>query len=57
MADDQEKTEVYIFLNEKWTSSFFFAKAAMATCNGECHWLAFLKEKSFQDFVCSSRRY
>jgi len=46
MADDQEKTEVYIFLNEKGTCPFFCAKAAMAT-----------KEKSFQDFMCSSRRY
>ena len=39
MADDQEKTEDSIVLNEKRTSPFFYAKAAMAT-----------KVKSFQDF-------
>ncbi len=39
MADDQEKTEVLLSLNGKGTSSFSYAKAAMAT-----------KEKSFQDF-------
>jgi hypothetical protein len=39
MADDQEKTEVFIVLNEKGTGPFFYAKAAKAT-----------KVKSFQDF-------
>lgn len=39
MADDSEKTEVSIFLNEKRTSPFFCARAAMAT-----------KVKSLQDF-------
>ena len=39
MADDQEKTEDCSALNEKGTSPFFYAKAAMAT-----------KVKSFQDF-------
>ncbi|MFA7610466.1 MAG: hypothetical protein WCY51_03150 [Sulfurimonas sp.] len=31
MADDQEKTEEYIILNEKETRLFFYAKAAVAT--------------------------
>ena len=57
MADDAQITEDYTTFNEKGTTPFFYARAAMATCNGECHWLAFLKVKSFQDFVCSSRRY
>ncbi|MCW8894787.1 MAG: hypothetical protein OQK48_01235 [Sulfurimonas sp.] len=51
MADDQEKTEDYTVLNEKETRLFFYAKAAMATYNGECHWLAFPKVKSFQDLI------
>lgn len=40
MADDAEKTEDYIILNEKGTSPFFCARAAMAT-----------KVKSLQDFI------
>ncbi len=31
MADDAEKTEVFICLNEKENNFFFYAKAAMAT--------------------------
>lgn len=31
MADDQGKTEVLFYLNEKGTRPFFYAKAAMAT--------------------------
>ncbi len=47
MAEDSgEKTEVYIYLNVKETSSFYYAQVAMTT-----------KVKSLQDFVCSSRRY
>jgi len=42
MADDAEKTEEFYILNEKRTSSIFYAKAAMAT-----------KVKSFQDFNVS----
>jgi hypothetical protein len=45
MADDQEKTEDYINLNEKETTLFFYAER-YAT-----------KENLIQDFVCSSRRY
>lgn len=44
MADDAQKTEDYIILNEKGTSPFFYAKRCAA------------EVKSFQDFVCSSRR-
>jgi len=39
MADDTQKTEARFILNEERTSSFFYAKAAMAT-----------KVKSLQDF-------
>jgi hypothetical protein len=45
IADDAKKTEIYTIFNEKGITPFFYA-AAMAT-----------KVKSFQDFVCSSRRY
>ncbi len=46
MADDQDKTEAYTFLNKKGTSPFFYAKAAMAT-----------KVNFYQKFMSSSRRF
>ena len=45
MADDAQKTEEYTVLNKKRTCTFFYARAAVAT-----------KVKSFNDFMCSSRR-
>lgn len=45
MADDAEKTEDYIILNEKGRTPFCYAKRYAA------------EVKSFQDFVCFSRRY